>query len=167
MIKKILLSLAVVGGFTTYALMLKQQQRLTNTPAVDADIVSPVAELASPTPTIEDPTPSPVSIPTPTPTPVAASGKYKNGTYTGQAFDVFYGNIQVKATISGGKITDVQFLQYPNDRDHSIEVNQYAMPILKQEAIQAQSAEVDTVSGATDSSRGFNLSLQSALDKAS
>src|SRR5579864_5836644 len=63
----------------------------------------------------------------------SSQGAYKDGTYTGSAADAFYGTIQVKAVVQNGKLTDVQFLQYPNDRDESIQINQSAMPILKQE----------------------------------
>lgn len=94
------------------------------------------------------------------------AGLYKDGSYTGSVEDAFYGNIQVKAIISAGRITDVQFLQYPNDRSTSVMINQQAMPYLKQEAIQVQSAQVDIVSGATDSSEAFVKSLQSALSQA-
>jgi len=122
------------------------------------------------TPIVTEPTTTqkiPISTPIPTapPAPVVASG-YKDGTYTGDPADAFYGNIQIQATISGGKLTNVTFLQYPNDRDRSIEINQQADPILAQEAIQAQSASVDIVSGATDSSQAFVQSLQSALSQA-
>jgi uncharacterized protein with FMN-binding domain len=111
------------------------------------------------------PTVTPIPTATPTSPPAVASG-YKDGTYTGDPADAFYGNIQVQATISGGKITNVQFLQAPNDRGESIQINQQADPILAQEAIQAQNANVDVVSGATDSSQAFVQSLQSALDQA-
>ena len=84
----------------------------------------------------------------------------------GSVADAFYGNIQVQATISGGKITNIQFLQAPNDRSTSIEINQQADPLLAQEAIQSQSATVDIVSGATDSSQAFMHSLQDALTQA-
>ncbi|MBI5613770.1 FMN-binding protein [Candidatus Gottesmanbacteria bacterium] len=94
------------------------------------------------------------------------SGKFKDGSYVGSVADAIYGNIQVKATIQNGQLSDVVFLQYPNDRDRSIEINTFAMPILKREAIAAQSAEVDVVSGATDSSIAFTESLTSALSKA-
>ncbi|HVX93108.1 MAG TPA: FMN-binding protein [Candidatus Dojkabacteria bacterium] len=94
------------------------------------------------------------------------SGIYNDGSYIGSVADAFYGNIQVKAVIKSGKITDVQFLQYPNDRGNSIEINSYAMPILTQEAIRAQSSKVDIVSGATDTSAAFIQSLESALNKA-
>ena len=91
---------------------------------------------------------------------------YKDGKYTGVAADALYGNIQVEATISGGKITDVQFLQYPNDRRNSVEINRQAMPMLKQEAIGVQTAHVNGVSGATDTFKAFVESLSSALAKA-
>jgi uncharacterized protein with FMN-binding domain len=96
----------------------------------------------------------------------ATTAAYKDGTYTGSEANAFYGTIQVQATISGGKLTDVQFLQYPNDRPNSVSVNQQAMPLLKQEAIAAQSAQVDAVTGATDTSQAFVQSLGSALSQA-
>ena len=94
------------------------------------------------------------------------SGAYKNGTYTGPEVDAIYGLVQVQAVIQNGKIADVQFLEYPNDRRTSVRINSYAVPYLQQEAIQAQSANVNMVTGATLTSEAFQMSLQSALDKA-
>jgi uncharacterized protein with FMN-binding domain len=91
---------------------------------------------------------------------------YKDGTYTGNAADAFYGNIKVQVVISGGKITDVVFLEHPSEHTRSVAINTIAMPNLKQEAIQAQSANVNVVSGATDSSNAFIQSLASALVQA-
>lgn len=93
-------------------------------------------------------------------------GSFKDGSYTGQVADAFYGNLQVKAVITNGKISDVQFLQYPNDQDESRQINRQAMPLLKSEAITTQHADVDIVSGATQSSLAFRETLQSALDQA-
>ncbi len=93
-------------------------------------------------------------------------GQYADGTYTGDPADAYYGTIQVAAIIQNGKLADVQFLQHPNDRNTSIRINDYAMPILRQEAISVQSANVDIVSGATDSSGAFQQSLASALVQA-
>ncbi|HEX8993791.1 MAG TPA: FMN-binding protein [Candidatus Paceibacterota bacterium] len=93
-------------------------------------------------------------------------GMCSPGTYTGDVADAYYGNVQVSATVACGKITDVAFLQYPNDRSTSRQINSYAMPILRQEAIAAQSANVDAVSGATHTSQAFVESLSSALTKA-
>ena len=98
--------------------------------------------------------------------PATNSSTYKDGTYTGNVADAFYGNIQVQVTITSGKITNINFLQYPNDRETSIAINQQSNPLLAQEAIQAQSAHVDTITGATDSSQAFVQSMQSALDAA-
>jgi uncharacterized protein with FMN-binding domain len=93
-------------------------------------------------------------------------GKYKNGIYTGSVQDAFYGNIQVQATISNGKISNITFLQFPNDNRTSQYVNSQADPILAQEAIQTQSAQVDIVSGASASSQAFQASLADALSQA-
>lgn len=93
--------------------------------------------------------------------------RYKNGQYTGSPADAYYGLVQVKVIISGGLITDIQFLDYPQDRQYSRQVSSYALPQLKSEAIQSQSSNVDIVSGATDTSRAFIQSLASALAKAS
>lgn len=95
-----------------------------------------------------------------------SNGQYKDGVYIGSAANAYYGTIQVKATIQNGKISDVDFLQYPHDQEETIQVNQAAMPTLKQEAIQAQTANVDIVSGATQSSQAFIESLASALSQA-
>ena len=101
----------------------------------------------------------------PSNSPSSGSG-YRNGTYTGAAADAFYGSVQVQVTIANGKLTNIQFLQWPNDRMRSVMINQQALPMLTQEAIQAQSANVNMISGATDSSMGFMQSLQSALSQA-
>jgi uncharacterized protein with FMN-binding domain len=99
-------------------------------------------------------------------TTTVANALYKDGQYDGRIADAYYGNVQVRAIIQGGKLTDVQFLSYPNDRNQSIEINSHALPILKSEAIKAQSAQVDIVSGATNTSNAFINSLSSALSQA-
>jgi len=95
-----------------------------------------------------------------------ATGKYVDGSYTGSAADAFYGYVQVKAVVSGGKLTAVQILQYPNDRSTSRYINSQALPYLQQEAVAAQSASINTVSGASDTSQAFRESLASALTQA-
>ena len=99
-------------------------------------------------------------------TAAAANALYKDGQYDGNVADAYYGLVQVRAIIQGGKLTDVVFLSYPNDRSESIKINTYATPILKAEAIKAQSAKVNTVTGATNTSRAFINSLTSALSQA-
>ena len=95
-----------------------------------------------------------------------SSGQYKNGTYTGSSVNAFYGYVQVQVVIQGGQIAVVNFLQYPNDRSTSRYINAQAMPLLKQEAIQAQSANINGVSGASATSQGFVQSLSDALSQA-
>lgn len=138
--------------------------RPTNTPQVSQTTPSITSSPIS-TPIAGNNTSVPTPIVTPTPTPTQSS-KYKDGTYTGNPADAFYGNIQVAVTISGGNITKVKFLQAPGGRSTSVQINSQADPILAQEAIQTQSANVNIVSGATDSSEAFIQSLQSALNQA-
>lgn len=113
------------------------------------------------------PTTTPIPpIPTLPPPTATASGLYKDGTYTGSRADAFFGEVQVEAIIRGGRIADVQFLAYPNDRRTSVRINNVAVPRLRTEAIRVQSARVDIVSGATLTSEAFIQSLQTALSSA-
>ncbi len=123
----------------------------------------PVSDVSS-SPVIE-PMPDAGSSLPPPPAPKHI-GQYADGVYTGTSADAYYGIIQVQAIVSNGILADVRFLQYPNDRNTSIRINREAMPLLKQEAIRAQSARVDVVSGATDSSQAFQESLDAALKQA-
>jgi len=130
-----------------------------------AQPTSSVTQTTSNSPSVVVTQPAPTPTPTPTPTP-KPKGQYADGSYTGAAADAYYGLVQVRATIAGGKLTAVDFLQYPNDRRTSVEINSQAMPLLKQEAIQAQSANVSGVSGASDTSAAFVQSLGDALAQA-
>ncbi|MFF0171256.1 FMN-binding protein [Streptomyces prasinus] len=88
-----------------------------------------------------------------------------NGTVTGDAADTQYGAVQVRLTVSGGKITKAEAVQSPKG-GQSDQINADAVPKLNQAAVTAQSGEIDAVSGATYTSAGYKKSLQSALDKA-
>ncbi len=77
-----------------------------------------------------------------------------------------YGTVQVRVTLSGARIVDVEALQLPSDRSRSAQISDFAGPRLRQEALAAQSAQVHTVSGATYTSGGYRQSLQAALDQA-
>lgn len=94
-----------------------------------------------------------------------ASG-FKDGTFTGQAVDNPYGTVQISAVISNGKITDINFLKMPSDMGHSAMLSRQSAPLLKQTTLNAQSANIDFVSGATFTSESYQQSLQSALDQA-
>ena len=100
------------------------------------------------------------------PTTSSGSATSSAGTYTGDVAQTRWGPVQVAITVASGKITAVDVVQYPNGNGRDEEINAQALPILKQETISAQSAQVDTVSGATVTSDGYLSSLQSAIDKA-
>ncbi len=114
---------------------------------------------------------APLSRPTGSPTP-AASGTPKataaagRRSLTGQPMDTPYGPVQVRVTLSGTRLVDVRAVQLPSGSDRDAEINGYAVPMLRQEARGAQSAQIDVVSGATFTSNGYAQSLQSALDQA-
>ncbi|WP_309060502.1 FMN-binding protein [Streptomyces sp.] len=88
-----------------------------------------------------------------------------NGTVTGDAARTQYGAVQVRLTVSGGKITKAEAVQAPGG-GQSDRITSNAVPRLNQAAVAAQSADIDAVSGATYTSSGYKKSLQSALDKA-
>ncbi|MEN3357041.1 MAG: hypothetical protein V7637_1023 [Mycobacteriales bacterium] len=89
-----------------------------------------------------------------------------SGTFTGGSVDTRWGPVQVQITVADGKITDAQAVVYPQGNHRDIEINDYALPLLQQEAVQAQSAQIDAISGATVTSDGYISSLQSAIDAA-
>ncbi|MFF5304635.1 FMN-binding protein [Streptomyces sp. NPDC013161] len=87
-------------------------------------------------------------------------------TVTGETAQTRWGPVQVTITVKNGKITDVTAVQSPSDNPRDQEINSYALPELRREVLSAQSASIDTVSGATYTSDGYRQSLQSALDSA-
>jgi uncharacterized protein with FMN-binding domain len=99
-------------------------------------------------------------------TATTASGM-TDGTYTGGAANTRYGPVQVQITVSGGVIADVQVIDYPNSNREDQQINGRALPTLVSETTQAQSSQIDMVSGATYTSQGYIASLQSAIDQAS
>lgn len=159
----------IIAVLVVFTLLVIAKQSLTGGDQVSLGIGDDNRrQMVAPSPTTtptsrptQVPTSAPISTPTPTP-----QGKYKNGTYTGTVADAYYGNVQVQAIVTGGKITDVKFLQYPNDNRTSISINSQAMPYLTQEALQAQSANVNTISGASATSGAFRQSLKAALAQA-
>ena len=88
-----------------------------------------------------------------------------SGTLTGTAVQIPFGTVQVQVTLQNGRITDVKALQLPSDQRRSQQIGQYAAPQLRSEVLSAQSAQVNTISGATYTSIGYLQSLQSALDQ--
>jgi len=108
-----------------------------------------------------------VQTPAATQAPVVTSApatKSVSGTFTGDVVNVQYGNVQVKITVENGKITDAQAVQAPSGRNDRW--TQMAVPILRQQTLQAQSAHINGASGASFTSYGWYTSLVSALAKA-
>jgi len=132
--------------------------------AVPPPVSSSSAPGSTPTPTPSGAPPSGGGSPAPTPTP-AATG-LKNGAFTGKDVPNFFGPVQVQVVIAGGKITDVKVVQSPSDNPQSAYIASVAMPLLRQEVLQAQSAQINILSGATYDSQSYAQSVQSALDVA-
>ena len=105
-----------------------------------------------------------------TPPAASASGpaqaQYRDGAYTGPVVDAYYGLMQIEAIIKGGRLGSIRVLKYPSDRRTSVFINRQALPMLRDEVISAQSANVDIVSGATLSSEAFIQSLGAAMTRA-
>ncbi|NKQ56708.1 FMN-binding protein [Amycolatopsis sp. K13G38] len=87
-------------------------------------------------------------------------------TVTGPVAQTRWGPVQVQLTVSAGKITAVNVVQYPDNNPRDEEINSYALPILVQDTLKAQSDKIDMISGATVTSEGYLQSLQGALDQA-
>jgi uncharacterized protein with FMN-binding domain len=98
--------------------------------------------------------------------PSTPAGGASDGTFTGSSIDTPYGSVQVAVTVSGGSISEVTALHLTDDGGRSVQISNYAAPILRSEVMQSQSAQVDMVSGATYTSEAYLSSLQSALDQA-
>jgi uncharacterized protein with FMN-binding domain len=97
---------------------------------------------------------------------VAANGGYADGSYTGPVADAYYGSVQIQAIVQSSKLASINVLQYPSDRRTSIAINGQALPMLRNEVVAAQSANVDIISGATLTSEAFIQSLGGALKQA-
>ena len=97
--------------------------------------------------------------------PAVGGGKGQGAhVFVGKAYDVSYGVVQVRVTMTGTRITDITPLSLPQG-GRSGDISQFAAPQLRREALAAQSAHIDTVSGASYTSAGYAMSLQSALDQ--
>ena len=158
-------SVAVIGTVVSLALLLSFKTPDLTKPR------NPVAVLPSPSPSgpvagpVATDSPAPSSSPSPSPS-ASSSGQYKDGQYTGQDVPTDFGDNQVRVVIKGGRITDVVAVQLPFDRPRSAYISQVAGPMLHDEVLQAQSAQIDTISGATYTSIAYAQSVQSALDQA-
>ena len=140
----------------------------TNSTSAAPTVTATPTQTQSSTPT-STPTPTPTHTQTPTPTPTKTATptptvKSASGTFTGPVVNVNYGNVQVEITVSNGKITDVRALQAPSGRNDRY--TNYALPLLKQQTLAAQSTNIQGASGASYTTYGWRKSLQGAMVKA-
>jgi uncharacterized protein with FMN-binding domain len=117
------------------------------------------------------PVPSPTGTPdgeaAPAPSPTGTSPSDAGSkTYAGSVAQTRWGPVQVSITVADGRITGVTVPVYPDGNGRDREINAYALPVLQQETLTAQSADIDSVSGATVTTDGYKESLQAALDAA-
>jgi len=128
-------------------------------PAVAAQ---PTAAPRSATPVI-----IPTIKPTLAPTVAPATGtRLRDGSYNSSVISTNWGPIEMKIVVSGGKITDVVALQYPSSRSRSLQISNYALPAYEDEVIRTQNENVNSISGATQTARGFRAAIASAIQKA-
>lgn len=158
--KKVTLASIIIGSFILFSLIYVH----TNTPALPPNSSTESGSSVASTPTSAVPAAS--GTPGTSDATGTSSSAYKDGTYTGSVADAQWGYIQVQVVIQNGRMANITFLQYPNERERSVVINDYADPRLVSEAIQAQSANVDAITGATDTSQAFMQSLTDALSQA-
>jgi uncharacterized protein with FMN-binding domain len=141
--------LAIAGTVTGLVLLLGFKTQSVTTSAATPAAFAPNAAASSSAPSS------------------TSSGSTSSGskTVTGASADTRYGPVQVQITAVNGKITSAQAVDYPQNDPRDQEINSVAIPQLQQETINADSANIDGVSGATYTSDGYIQSLQSALDQ--
>jgi uncharacterized protein with FMN-binding domain len=153
-------SCATTGGLTFFFAGTDPSQASSQVPG----LVAPISSAAtSTTPTTTSNTASSARTASPSTTVAAATAV---AAFDGDTIQTRYGPVQVQAQVQNGSLVAVAVVQYPDGDGKSVRINQRALPQLQSEALTAQSAQVDTVSGATYTSDAYVTSLQSAIDEA-
>ncbi len=157
-----------VGSAPASSAAASSVQPSTTTPTAAAATASKASPSAKPSPTPTKSAAKPTPKPTPKPAPKPSS---TTKTVTGSAITVgegrrVFGVVQVRLTLTNGKITAVDPVQVPQNDGHSQDLSGYSIPKLSQEVLSAQSASIDAVSGATYTSEAYAQSVQAALDAA-
>lgn len=156
----LLFSCVATGGLTFFFADANASQAAT---AALAKLPAPIATGATTSTSATVGPPAPATAATAAPTTAAGTAPKA---FDGAAVDTRFGPVQVQIQITGGKISEVAILQYPDSAGRSVRINSGALPILRSETLSAQSASVNAVSGATYTSVGYVNSLQSAIDQA-
>ncbi len=158
------MSIAVFGAFVIYSLAIRHQNPLIAKPA---SLVASTTSSSTPSTTSSSASSSTTTTTAaPTTTTTKPSSLYKDGSFNGSTQNAYWGNVQVAAIISNGKLKTVKVLQYPNSHSTSVYINQQALPYLQQEAVKSQNANIQIISGATFTSQAFIQSLSDALTSA-
>ena len=147
--------LAIVATAAALVLLLSFKTHTQSAPGT-----SPAAALGSPSPGGTESGAASASAGAP------GTGGGPGKTLTGKAWPTIYGPVQVKVTVTGGRVTAATAVTYPVNTPRDAQINAFAIPQLNKEAVAAGSAKIDAVSGATYTSGGYIGSLQSALDQA-
>jgi uncharacterized protein with FMN-binding domain len=176
MLKKLVFSVCFVAASAVY--VWQQRQPAPDLPQADAELLGDPGAKAPPEP-LEPGRPSPAVFRLP-PTGTDASTRpaaivevasssgsiYVDGAFTGPPVNAYYGVVQIQAIVQNGRVARLKVLQYPSDRQTSVAINRQALPLLRDEVIAVQSANVDIISGATLTSEAFIKSLGKALEQA-
>ncbi len=153
--------LVLLLGFKTHS------ARQSSQPPIAATASSPPApQTSAPATTLPTTVPSSNGPPAKKPSATAPSAQPQTRDITGSSIRTRYGNVQVQVKLVGAQITDVTPIRLPDSNGVDQQIDQQAVPILIQETVAAQSANIQAVSGATYTSDGYIQSLQSALDQA-
>jgi uncharacterized protein with FMN-binding domain len=151
---------------TEVALALADVEVVPATPLTSAVPATPAVTATAVTTPGPSPSPSAAVSAGPEPSPsVAVQASPGLVTVTGDPIRIRWGTVQVAVTFSGSDIVEVEALALPDSDRHSLQISQYVEPILREEAVAADSADIDAISGATYTSRAYAASLQSALDQ--
>jgi uncharacterized protein with FMN-binding domain len=156
---------AIVIGLLHYKTSSAPSQFRINAGAAQPSSPAPASTAPGDLPSSPPAASAPPS-PSAAPSPSAQTSPATVRTVTGPVVSTRYGDVQVAVNISGRRVTDVQAPQLPYDQARSASISQYVAPVLRSEALAAQSAQIDTVSGATYTSDAYAQSLQAALAQA-
>ena len=159
--------LAALLSFKTHSSVADVAEPGASPPAAST-AATPAASATAPAKAKASPAASPMKMKAKaSASPMSGSGgSTATRTITGAVETTMYGPMQVKVTLEGQKITNVSVVQETNDGQESQQIDSFSIPKLTAETLTAQSARIDTVSGATQTSDGYIGSLQSALDQA-
>jgi uncharacterized protein with FMN-binding domain len=151
----------IATGITIAGLAAITGYRISPQPLGAVAAVPPTPSPSPPaTPSPDAPTATPSASPSPSPAAAAS------GSFTGSDFPNRFGDVIVRVVITNGHLSDVQAVQLPSDRARSAYISQVAGPMLRSEVLQAQSANIDIISGATYTSQSYAQSVESALQQA-